>query len=140
MKVIAQPKAGETALEGKKTRFERPLDMALCTIIPKEAGEFSIHLPATDWEDGLQAIYTFTYDGKGEGKEAAFPGTMRVVPVLDDLPTHCIDAADGNVTEDCILSFDKGRDIDIQAEISVYLTCDEVKKLNTYLQKWISKA
>ena len=136
MKVIAQPAAGEAIWEGKNTRFDRSLDLALCTVIPKEDGLFSIALPATDWEEGLQAIYSFAYDGKAEGDDVALNGTMRVVPVLKVLPTHCTDATDGVVTEDCELHFEQGRDIDIKTNVTVHLNREEVQKLNAHLAKW----
>ncbi len=136
MKVIAQPKAGTIVQEEKLTRFERPLDMALCTIIPKGGGAFSIQLPATDWEDGLQAVYAFTYDGKAGSSEAVLPATMSVVPVLENLESHCIDATDGKVTEDCVLRFEKGRVIDIQSDVVVQLSGDEISRLNTFLDQW----
>lgn len=136
MKVIARPRAGAEGAELKTVRLDRPLDMALCTIIPKGGGLFLIQLPAADWEDGLQAIYAFTYDGKGSGTEAVLPATMRVVPVLEDLDSHCIDATDGKVTEDCILRFEKGRTIDIQSDVVIQLTGEEIGRLNTYLEQW----
>jgi len=136
MKVVAQPKAGAVVLEGEVMRFEKPLDMALCTIIPKGSGVFSIQLPATDWEDGLQAVYAFTYDGKACAGEVTLPATMRVMPVLENLESHCMDAADGKVTEDCILRFEKGRAIDIQSDVVIQLSGDEIGRLNTFLDQW----
>ena len=136
MKVIAQPNAGEAMGEGKDTRFDRPLELALCTVIPKGNGLFSVQLPAVDWEDGLQAVYSFAYDGKAAGGDAALKGAMRVVPVLKVLPNHCVDAIDGVVTDDCVLHFESGKDIDIQTEVTVHLSREEVAKLNAYLAKW----
>lgn len=136
MKVVTHPNAGEALWEGKNTRFDRPLDMALCTVIPREDGLFSVQLPAVAWEDGLQAVYAFAYDGKAQGAEAALKGTMRVVPALKILPNHCVDAIDGVVTEDCVLHFEQGRDIDIQAEVTIHLDRDEIAKLNAHLAKW----
>lgn len=136
MKVIAQPSAGEAIWEGKNTRFDRPLDLALCTIIPKESGLFSVQLPAMDWEDGLQAVYSFTYDGKATADGTLLKGSMRVVPVLKVIPTHCTDANDGVVTEDCELHFEQGRDIDINSEVNIQFNRDELTKLNMHLLKW----
>ncbi len=136
MRVIAQWKTGAAPHEEKMVRLERPLDMALCTIIPKGGGSFSIQLPAADWEDGLQAVYAFTYDGNVNAAEAILPATMRVVPVLQDLDSHCIDATDGKVTEDCILRFEKGRDIDIASDVVIQLSRDEIGRLNTFLERW----
>ncbi len=136
MKVDVHPGAGEAQWEGKNTRFDRPLDMALCTVIPREDGLFSIQLPAVEWEDGLQAVYAFAYDGKTGGAEAALKGTMRVVPALKVLPNHCVDGIDGVVTEDCVLHFEQGRDIDIQTDVTIHLDRDEIAKLNSHLAKW----
>ena len=136
MKVVARPKAGAVVPKGEALRFDRPLDMALCTIIPKGGGMFSIQLPAADWEDGLQAVYAFVYNGKAKPVEATLPATMQVVPVLKDLESHCIDAADGKVTDDCILRFDEGRAIDIQSDVVIQLSGDEINRLNTFLDQW----
>lgn len=136
MKVIAQPKAGTLGNEGKTIRVDRPLDMALCTVIPKGDGTFSIQLPAADWEDGLQAVYAFTYDGKISAAEAVLPATMQVVPVLEDLESYCMDATDGKVSEDCILHFEKGRAIDIQSDVVIQLSGEEIGRLNTFLEQW----
>ena len=136
MKVIAQPKAGTSGNEEKTVRLSRPLDMALCTIIPKGDGVFSIQLPAADWEDGLQAIYAFTYDGKMSAVEAILPATMQVVPVIEDLESHCMDAADGKVSQDCILRFEKGRAIEIQSDVVIQLSGEEIGRLNTFLEQW----
>lgn len=136
MKVVTRREADAVILEGEVTRFDRPLDMALCTIIPKGGGVFSIQLPAADWEDGLQAVYAFIYDGKAGTGGAILPATMRVVPVLENLESHCIDAADAKVTEDCILRFDKGKAIDIQSDVVIQLSGDEIGRLNTFLNQW----
>lgn len=136
MKVIAQPKAGAAVLEENMVRLERPLDMALLTIIPKGGGSFSVRLPAVDWEDGLLAIYAFTYDGKVSAGEAALPATMRVVPVLHDIDSHCTDATDAKTTEDCISCFEKGRAIDIASDVIIQLSEDEIGRLNTFLERW----
>lgn len=118
------------------TRIDRPLDMALLTVIPKGGGMFSVQLPAADWEDGLQAIYAFTYDGKAGKGDVTLPAAMRVVPVLTDMDSHCMDATDAKVTEDCVLRFEKGRTIDIQSDVVVQLSGDEIARLNTFLAAW----
>lgn len=132
MKIIASGYAGED----KVIRLDRPLDMALCAIIPKEEGALSIQLPAADWEDGLQAVYSFTYDGKAGAGEAVLPAEMKVVPVLANFESHCADAADGQVTEDCVLRFEEGRAIDIQTDVIIQLSGEETGRLNTFLEQW----
>ena len=97
---------------------------------------FSIQLPLADWEDGLQAVYAFTYDGKSSAKEAALPGTMRVVPVIQNFESHCMDATDGKITEDCVLRFENGRTIDIASDVIIQLSGEEIGKLNTFLEQW----
>lgn len=136
MKVIAQPKAGTANGEEKTIRLERPLDMALCTIIPKDGGALSIQLPLADWEDGLQAVYTFTYDGKAGTGDAVLPATMKVVPVLQNFESHCTDATDGQITEDCVLRFENGRTIDIASDVIIQLSGEEIGRLNTFLEQW----
>jgi hypothetical protein len=136
MKVIAQNKDGAVINEGKAMRLDRPLDMALCTVIPKEGGALSIQLPAADWEDGLQAIYSFTYDGKAGAGEAILPAAMKVVPVFQNFESHCTDATDGQITEDCVLRFDSGRTIDIASDVIIQLSGEETGMLNTFLEQW----
>jgi hypothetical protein len=136
MKVIAQQKAGTAAGEENAIRLESTLDMALCTIIPKDGGSFSIQLPLADWEDGLQAAYAFTYDGKAGAGEAVLPATMQVVPVLQNFESHCTDATDGKITEDCILRFETGRAIDIASDVIIQLSGEEIGRLNSFLEQW----
>lgn len=136
MKVIARPKAGTGSPEDDVVRLEKPLDMALLTIIPKGGGSFSIRLPAVDWEEGLQAIYSFNYNGKVSAGEATLPAAMQVVPVIQDIESHCMDATDGKVTEDCIVCFEKGRSIDVASDVFVQLSKDEIGRLNTFLERW----
>lgn len=136
MKVVVQQKAGTLVDEEKAMRLEKPLDMALCTIIPQEGGALSIQLPAEDWEDGLQAFYSFTYDGKAGAGEAVLPATMKVVPVFQNFESHCADAADGQITEDCVLRFESGRTIDIASDVIIQLSGEETGRLNTLLEQW----
>lgn len=116
-------------------RLERPLDISLLTIIPK-GGAFSIQLPAQDWEKDLQALYAFTYDGKAQPKEAALPASMRVVPIPRNIASYCMDAADGTVTQECELQFEQGQSIDIQSDVTVYLSGEEMARLNDHLAHW----
>ena len=136
MKVVVQQKSGTMIDEEKAIRLDRPLDMALCTIIPKEGGSLSIQLPAEDWEDGLQAFYSFTYDGKAGAGDTVLPAAMKVVPVFQNFESHCADAADGQITEDCVLRFESGRTIDIASDVSIQLTQEETGRLNTLLEQW----
>jgi hypothetical protein len=136
MKVIERTKAGTAAGEEKAMRLDGPLDMALCTIIPEDGGVLSIQLPAADWEDGLQAIYSFTYDGKSGTGEAVLPAAMKVVPVFQNFESHCTDATDGQITEDCVLRFDSGRTIDIASDVIIQLSGEETGMLNTFLEQW----
>lgn len=127
---VASVVSGEEVL-----RMERPLDIALLTIIPKGKA-FSIQLPAMDWENDLQALYAFTYDGKAQASEAKLPASLRVVPIPKVIGGHCMDAADGTVTQDCQLQFEQGTAIDIQSDVTVYLSGEEMERLNAHLAHW----
>lgn len=115
-------------------RLDKALDLAVLTVIPGEGG-FSIELPAVDWEDGLQAVYAFTYDGKTEPGEISLPATMRVIPI-PRIASHCMDGSAGDLPQDCLLVFEENKPIQIQTDLTALLTCDEVEYLNKHLAKW----
>jgi hypothetical protein len=135
MKVFEGAQVADTLSEKEALRMDRPLDLALLTIIPRGKA-FSIQLPAVDWENDLQALYAFTYDGKAQPKEAKLPASMQVVPIPRIIGSHCMDAADGAVTQDCQLQFEQGRTIDIQSDITVCLSGEEMARLNDHLAHW----
>ncbi len=136
MVILSKQDTGKTEKEGKTLRFDRPMELALLTAIPAGSGTFSIQLPSMDWEDGLKAVFTFSYDGKAPAGSLSLPASMRVVPVQGDIASHCMDAVDGKVTEDCELHFEEGRPIDIQTAFEIHFTGDEIGRLNAYLAKW----
>ena len=135
MKVFEAVRVASTASGEEALRMECPLDIALLTIIPKGKA-YSIQLPAVDWENDMQALYAFTYDGKAQPGEAKLPASMRVVPIPKIIGSHCMDAADGAVTQDCQLQFEQGIAIDIQSDVTVYLSQEEMALLNDYLAHW----
>jgi hypothetical protein len=87
-------------------------------------------------EDGLKAVYSFTYDGKAEAGETVLPATMKVVPVTVKYESHCAEATDGQMTEDCVLRFENGRAIDIASDLIIQLSGDETDRLHSLLEQW----
>jgi len=124
------------ANEATQAEYDCPLEIAFCTILPVGNHTFSVQLPAIDREDGMQAVYEFLYDRQNGVEKRPFPAKMRVIPLPVKLGSHCMDATEGSLAEDCLLTFEESRPIEIHSDFAARLSEDEISALNAYLEKW----